>query len=69
MIDNVTHAFEVFRYLDTIQKDTHAMERQDLQSIHFVGPIDTTCEQPIDTTIEQHVDDLGIRIKQMVLVD
>jgi len=28
------------------------MERQDLQSIHFVGPIDTTCEQPIDTTIE-----------------
>ncbi len=37
LIDSVTRAFEVFRFLDTIQKDTHAMERQDLQSIHFVG--------------------------------
>ncbi len=63
MIDSVTHAFEVFRTLDMVQKDTLVMERPNLQPIHLVGPIDTTCKQPIDITNEQHVDDLATRIK------
>jgi hypothetical protein len=69
LIDSVIHALEVFRILDIVQKDTHVMERPNLQPIHLVGPIDTTSEQPIDITIEQHVDDLATRIKQVVIGD
>ncbi len=53
LINNVTHAFEVFKTPNTILKDTLIMERSDLQPIPLV----------------ELVDDLAARVKQVVLGD
>ncbi len=44
LIDNVTHASEIFKILNTILEDTHVMDRLDPQLIHLLEPVDTTCE-------------------------
>jgi hypothetical protein len=44
LIDNITHAFEDFRTLDIVLKDTLVTKRQKSQPIPLVEPIDTTCE-------------------------
>jgi hypothetical protein len=60
LIDNITHAFEVFKTLDILLKDTLIIERPRLQSVPLAKPIDTTCE---------HVDDLLAGVKHVVLGD
>ncbi len=55
LIDNVTHASEVFRTLDIVLKDTPIMEKLYPQPIPLCEFVDTTCEQ--------HVNDLATRIK------
>jgi hypothetical protein len=52
LIDNITHAFGIFKTLDIIINDTPVAEGPGFQSIPLV--------EPIDTTGEQHVDDLAI---------
>ncbi len=52
LIGSVTHASKVFKTLNTILEDTHAMDRLDPQPIHLVEPLDITCEQLVDTTCE-----------------
>jgi len=44
LIDNITNAFEVFKILDMILKDTHVAKGQGPQPVPLVEPIDTTCE-------------------------
>jgi hypothetical protein len=44
LINSVTHAFEVFRTLDTVLKDTHVIEIPDPQSIHLAKHFDTINE-------------------------
>jgi len=55
LINNVTHAFEVFKTPNTILKDTFVMERLDLQPIPLV--------ELVDTTSEELVDDLATKVK------
>jgi hypothetical protein len=61
LIYSVIHASKVFRTLDTILKETHVMERLDLQLIPL--------SEPINTIGEQLIDDLATRVKQVVLGD
>jgi hypothetical protein len=44
LIDNITHAFEVFRTLDIILKDTLVTKRPKSQLVPLAEPIDTTSE-------------------------
>ncbi len=55
MIDIVTHAFEVFKTLDTILKDTYVAKKLGFEPIPLV--------EPIDTIGEQHVDDFAAWVK------
>jgi hypothetical protein len=69
LIDNITHAFEVFRTLNIVLKDTHVTERPKSQPVLLVKPIDTIGEQLVDNISEQHVDHLIVRVKQIILID
>jgi hypothetical protein len=51
LIDIVTHAFEVFKTLDTILKDTLITKKLGFQPINLAKHVDTTSEQPIDDLI------------------
>jgi len=55
LINTITHAFEVFKTLDIVLKDTHVVKRLGSQPIILV--------EHVDTTSEQHVDDLTARVK------
>ncbi len=44
LIDNITHAFEVFKILDMILKDTLVAKGQGSQPVPLVELVDTTCE-------------------------
>ncbi len=44
MIDNITHAFEVFRTLDIILKDTIVTKRPKFQPVPLAEPIDNIGE-------------------------
>ncbi len=61
MIDNFTHAYEVFKTLYILHKDTLIIEGLGPQSVPLVEHVDTTCEQ--------HVDDLTASVKHVVLGD
>jgi hypothetical protein len=61
LIDNITHAFEVFRTLNIVLKDTPIMERPNSQLFHLV--------ELVDTISEQHVDDLVACVQHVVLGD
>ncbi len=61
LIDNITHAFGIFKTLDIILNDTPVVEGPWFQLIPLV--------KPINTTSEQHVDDLAIGVKEVVLDD
>jgi hypothetical protein len=61
LIDFVIHAFEVFKTLDIILKDTLVARRLGSQPITLV--------KPINTTSEQLVDDLILGVKEVVLGD
>jgi hypothetical protein len=55
LIDTITHAFEVFKTLDIVLKDTPVVKRLGSQPIILA--------EHVDTTSEQHVDDLTTRVK------
>ncbi len=61
LIDNVTHAFEVFRTPDIVLKDTPIMERPYPHPIALVELVDTIGEQPAD--------DLAVGVKHVVMGD
>ncbi len=61
LIDIVTHAYEVFKTLNIVLKDTSIVERQGSQPVLLAEPVGTTCEQPID--------DLIVGVKHVVLGD
>jgi hypothetical protein len=44
LIDNITHAFEVFRSLDIVLKDTFVTKRPKSQPVPLAEPIDITSE-------------------------
>jgi hypothetical protein len=44
LIDNITHAFEVFKTLDTVLKDTPIIEGLKFQLVPLAEPIDTIGE-------------------------
>jgi hypothetical protein len=48
LIDNITHAFEVFKTIDIILKGTPIKEGLRFQLIILAEPIDTIGKQPID---------------------
>ncbi len=60
LIDNITHASEVFKTLNTILKDPPIIEGLWLQSVPLAKLVDTTYEQFID---------LDASIKHVVLGD
>ncbi len=45
------------------------MEKLDLQPIHLIKHVDTTCEQFVDTVGEQPINNLAIGVKQVVMGD
>jgi hypothetical protein len=51
LVKTITHAFEVFRTLHIIFKNTFVVERPKFEPIPLAELVDTTCEQ--------HVDDLA----------
>jgi hypothetical protein len=55
LINTITHAFEVFKTLDIVLKDTHVVKRLGSQPIILA--------EHVDTTSEQHVDDLTAIVK------
>jgi hypothetical protein len=61
LINIITHAFEVFKTLDIVLKNTHVVERLVFESVLLVKHVDT-----ID---EQHVDELITIIEHVVLSD
>jgi hypothetical protein len=61
LIDSVTHAFEVFKTLDIVLKDTPTMEKSDSRPVHLVELVNTTCEQLVD--------DLIASVKHVVIGD
>jgi hypothetical protein len=61
LIDTITHAFEVFRTLDIVLKDTYVTQRP------WSKPIPLA--EPIDTIGEKHVDDLATNVEQVFLGD
>ncbi len=61
MINNITHAFEVFKSRDTVLKNTPIAKGPRSQLVPLV--------EPIDTISEQLVDGLDTRVKHVVLSD
>ncbi len=61
MINNIAHAFEVFKPLYEVLKDTPIVEGLGFELIHLVELVDTIGEQPVD--------DLVVGIKPIVLGD
>ncbi len=59
--DTITHAFEVFKTLDTILNGTIVIER--------LGPEPIPIVELVDTTSEKLIDDLAIGVEQVVISD
>jgi hypothetical protein len=61
LINNIAHAFEVFKHLYEVLKDTPIVEGPGFELIHLAKLVDTIGEQPVD--------DLVVGIKHVVLGD
>ncbi len=61
MIDNITHASEVFNTLNILLDDTLITKGPRPQPIPLAKLVDTTCEQ--------HIDDLATGVKHVILGD
>jgi hypothetical protein len=69
LINNITHASEVFKTPDIVLKDTPITKRLESQLFPLGESINTIGEQLVDTIGEQHVDDLVAGVKHVVLGD